>query len=404
MRECVVLVPGLFGFGSFGKDQRTPIAYFDRCIDVLLRERPSLKREDVHVHEPPPTGSLESRVESLFQRLLVIVGRESLRGERLPLTIHLIGHSTGGVDVRLLTNDRYYWTGMDEELRAQVIANIGTVVTISAPLHGTPIARDLRWIFDLIVDGLSLWQILDRADTGGRRSAATSALLSLCGWLSSRVCTNGPVLEFIAGMDQAAAREIQAFRSWILTDCSLIGDLTPESMRHVNGPLEGHDHHDMKHFVTVAPPPGGIAFDDLLRCALYRLCYWGASSGSFVPDEWPDPGWYAKHADQVDDVPLANDGVVPVSSQFLRQPRHSRHDGQGPLNPCEIVFADHLDVPGHFDGRRNTTAFKSGAAFGHVDHEAVWKSVARALRAPGTPASQSAPSVTLPAAPGFSPS
>jgi triacylglycerol lipase len=65
--------------------------------------------------------------------------------------------------------------------------------------------------------------------------------------------------------------------------------------------------------------------------------------------------------------PQANDGIVPASSQTLTG------------HAARVVLADHLDVVGHFEGRGNTTLFKSGAGFGRREFTELWRFVAEAL-------------------------
>lgn len=63
----------------------------------------------------------------------------------------------------------------------------------------------------------------------------------------------------------------------------------------------------------------------------------------------------------VEDAPRANDGIVPASSQTLA--RHA----------ARIMLGDHLDVVGHFEWRKNTTLFKSGAGFPRRVFEELWR-------------------------------
>ncbi len=106
--DQVLLVPGFFGFGSFGREGRPHIIYFDHVIKAMVAARPELSGR-IHVHEPPPMGSLAARVRTLQDAVLQRLGGALLRGEtrgRGP-RIHIIGHSTGGLDARLLANPRY---------------------------------------------------------------------------------------------------------------------------------------------------------------------------------------------------------------------------------------------------------------------------------------------------------
>lgn len=384
--ETVLLVPGLFGFGTFGNArQRKPISYFDRVIDVIERVA-KIPRSHILVHEPPPTGSLESRAATLFEKMLAVLGDQLLQGDT-DSRLHLVGHSTGGIDVRLVTNTSFCWPGLDEKLREKVLERVGTVVTVSAPLYGTPIARKLRRGFKLLLDALSLWTVLDDDPARSRKGKALPvALLAVAGLLSRRMSVNGPALGLAAGVDEETARQIARFRNKILADSSLIHDLSPEGMREVNRHLDGHDHANMKHVVTVAPRPRRLAFDDLARRTIYRMCYEATADDRFMPADNPNPAWFASHTSAVELCPRANDGVVPSSSQFLR------NASGAPINPVYVVLADHLDVVGHFDGKQNTTAFKSEADFDEGEHELVWSMIAQLL---GTPAAAGLPAANI---------
>src|SRR5262245_51385438 len=104
-RDAVVLVPGLFGFGSFGEGENQ-IRYFDQVVANIARFTGLDERRFV-VHEPGPAEPLAWRVRSLHDHVTQVLAAGLPAGpvER----VHLIGHSTGGVDVRLLMNERYAW-------------------------------------------------------------------------------------------------------------------------------------------------------------------------------------------------------------------------------------------------------------------------------------------------------
>src|SRR5439155_7471117 len=128
--DAVVLVPGLFGFDSFGGGEER-ISYFDRVVDRLAK-RTEMRRNRFCVHKPAPTGPLWVRVASLYKRVLEILS--SAPDGRPVDRVHLLGHSTGGVDIRLLTNTKYLWPGgQTGKERATWLARVASVIPISAP-------------------------------------------------------------------------------------------------------------------------------------------------------------------------------------------------------------------------------------------------------------------------------
>src|SRR5262245_36168565 len=86
----IVLVPGFFGFGSLGQ-----LTYFVGVRESLERAF-SAQGLDVDVVEVPtlPTASIRHRAA----RVLETLARVAASG---PGLIHIVGHSTGGLDARL---------------------------------------------------------------------------------------------------------------------------------------------------------------------------------------------------------------------------------------------------------------------------------------------------------------
>ena len=375
--DHVLLVPGFFGFGSFGRPGGPRIVYFDRVMKALVSARREL-RGRIHVHEPPPIGSLEARVRSLQDALLQLLGGALLRGEsrRGHPRIHVIGHSTGGLDARLLLNPRYHFKGEDPALRERLAESVGTVVTLSAPHHGTPIASSLvHGLSHLLLEGMSLATILAAAGQLRRRLGlpGLSFLMTLFETVAPRRNVNAPAIALLAGMDEETARQIARFRGMVMSDTRLLHDLAPERMAQLNARIGEGDLERLVQIVTVAPRPtlrGGL--HGLDRRAAYALCYAATASKAFRPDRFPDGPWIAARTRgteraAVEDAPRANDGIVPASSQTLTG------------SAARLVLADHLDVIGHFEWRWNTTIFKSGAGFGRREFMALWRFVAEAL-------------------------
>jgi len=140
--HVVFLVPGLLGFENF-----STFAYFEDRVVASLRAalEQSWKQPAAVVAVPiPPTASLRLRQEMLVQTIARRL--EALEKERSEFRhIHLIGHSTGGVDANLLTDDRALgdrpWSELDARAPS-LIRRIRSVVSIASPHQGACITRD----------------------------------------------------------------------------------------------------------------------------------------------------------------------------------------------------------------------------------------------------------------------
>src|SRR5688572_20874342 len=86
----ILLVPGFFGFGSFGD-----LAYFHGVKDLLERsfEQESLSVRVIEV-STLPTASIRVRAARVQEALTRIAAEADG-------PIHIVGHSTGGLDARL---------------------------------------------------------------------------------------------------------------------------------------------------------------------------------------------------------------------------------------------------------------------------------------------------------------
>src|SRR5262245_11098916 len=168
-RPQVFLVPGFFGFTSLGA-----VSYFHRVRETLARAL-AAHRVDAEIIEcrTRPTGSLRRRAARLFDDVTAAGGNGP---------IHFVGHSTGGLDVRLLVSPEISVTRSGAE--EQVGARTRSVISISTPHHGTPLAN-----FFTTVQGRRLLQTLAvLATTGAGRNAlaASGHLVSLLSRIDSR--------------------------------------------------------------------------------------------------------------------------------------------------------------------------------------------------------------------------
>ena len=261
--DTVLFIPGFFGFGSFGEVNSPFIEYFARVQEALLRTLPSKVR--FLVHEPPPTGALDERVRSLHATFLKTEGR-----------VHLVGHSAGGLDARLFANARY------NSPAKPLFERLGTVITLSAPFHGTPLARRLLLGADLAMPGLWFASIL-ASRRKLRLAGQAGALYRLFKKLALRKTT--PTDDFIAafaGVDDGTAQQVKRFLREVSRDHPLVADMIPESMTSLHREIAAFDFPRIHSFVTVSPKPGWGPRDALalatapaqrlLYDATYALC------------------------------------------------------------------------------------------------------------------------------------
>lgn len=388
-RDTVVLVPGLFGFGRFGKPPHA-INYFDQ-VSARITEYTGWPQERIVVHEPPPTGALVWRVRSLYERIRTLID-EGLPSGASAGTIHLVGHSTGGCDIRLLLNEHYNWPDSPTaQERARFIARIGAVVTLSSPLQGTPIARRLRGAMEAGIPALFVLSILGKQGKQVRlRAQFTGAARMVLQTARSQSVNEGLQSLVRATLPDETVEDVTAFLDKIVVDHELIHDLTVFAMHRLNDTIAGGDRKPLRCYVSAAPAPRPTSV--LLQATPLRALQSALYSFSYA-NTCPDPRQHPAETapfpkgDWIDDKPpaslgleseYASDGVVTASSQTV--------DGTA----AGIVLGDHLDVVGHFASRRfnGVTAFRSSAGFDDERFDALWKAISADLLAA---AAQAAP-------------
>lgn len=376
--DVVVLVPGFLGFSRFGG-----FYYFaDRLVAVL---RANLE-EQVGYTVPVvpctilPTHALAERQRGLLDYLGTLCSK--LSGvER----IHLVGHSTGGVDAQLLACttaiDGKAWSKED----AKVIKRIGSVVTISAPHYGTGLAesRLARW--------------------GENPLLHPTALLPEAATLLRLLLLVPRDLAAVAGIGLAAPNDVLRFLWQVARHRELIADLRPARMEKLRARLEPEPAVPLTCFVTgTVPRDDGDRPSDPFFQDLYGLTRDGVASASPVVARCERllrhalrsrPQLVIRSATSRIPAPIdlgLNDGVVNSARQVVDPGDASQLGG--------FVVADHADVLGHYDrqdalidGREyNAGLFHSGAGFGDDEffelHRRVGAAILAAIREADRPA------------------
>jgi hypothetical protein len=358
----VVLIPGFFGFVNFGR-----LMYFAHVREVLASE---LERRGVqavmHRVRMPPTASMDVRSAALQSYLA-----DAIPDDGTPL--HLIGHSTGGVDARLLLS-----------LEASPYAErVQSAVTVASPHRGTPLAT----FFDSIL-GQQLLRVLSLATVTVLRDgrlpmsviARTVAALARAGLPRGRLEAVFDHLEaeLVGRLPEQEQESVTKFFHEVGQDQGLLPQLTPAAMRGLNASASDRPSVRYGCVVAMSPRPSvrrrirlGAKVGDHATYALYSFLHQRTRDDDAAP--------FDATSAQLDilrrglgGLPSAgdSDGIVPVWSQV-----HG--------HVVAAVRGDHLDVVGHFDDERHEPPhhdwLTTGSGFNRAAFENVWSSVASFL-------------------------
>ena len=369
MSGRIYLVPGFFGFTNLGE-----LRYFGH-VHRFLGETCRRFGLDVQVHavHTPPTSSLRTRAA----RLLDAIAATARPGDG---ALHLVGHSSGGLDVRLLLSPGVSLpTTLDVD---RVVARVRTAVTVAAPHHGTPVAS-----FFASLLGQQLLQLLSLTTIyvlrfGHPPIAVLLKLGAAFARLDRRLGVNSALLDQLFGQllgDFSARRRrvIGRLLEDVRADQALLTQLTPEGMDVFNASTRIRPGVRYGCVVTQARPPGvrstmAAGLDPTAQAshAVYQGLYRLAGRSARIRWTAPTPTQARALARAYGAVPdpTANDGLVPTLSQLWGDVIHA-------------VRGDHLDVVGHFDDPAHDPPhfdwLATGTGFARADFEALWTAVAR---------------------------
>jgi hypothetical protein len=341
MRHRLYLTPGMFGFGTLATYD-----YFAHVDRAMRRRFDDAGVElETHVADVAPTASIRRRAARLAD-LVAATARDD-RGETGP--IHLLGHSTGGLDARLVVSpsarlplpaERFVW-----------LPRVRSVTTMSTPHYGTPLAsffatvsgqRMLYAVSALTFIALSL---------GAPPLAAASALVVAIGQLDRAVLgMELAVLDrttdaLLRALEPASSREVRDYLDAITKDQGAVIQLTPEAMDLFQAGVEDRPDVTYQCSVAMAPPPTARKLAGTL------MSPWRAVSSTLFTTLYGITSRFDEH------YPCSNDGDHEALVRgFGSLPTMRANDGVVPTRSQvwgKVVWAgaaDHLDVLGHFLG------------------------------------------------------
>jgi triacylglycerol lipase len=362
----VLLVPGFFGFGSLGE-----IAYFAGIRPLIERcfERAGV---EVQISEVAtlPTASIRLRAARVRDALAEIVARADG-------PIHIVGHSTGGLDARLAIAPT---ASLPAKLEFTAYDRVRTLVTVCCSHFGSPVATFFsgwfgRWLLRVSAR-YAIWAL-----SRGRLPLAFALRFGywLLGfWRPFRKAPNTfdeLFAKLMRNLSDERRGELVQFLSAVSEDEALVFQLTPAGCDLLNA-CTAEPNLRYGSVVARAPRPRwreflrdfGDPYAQLVYpfyAFLYRLA--ARHEARWIPEAVGSQrerllecfGELPSHRD--------NDGISPTNSQLWGELVHA-------------TTADHLDVMGHFgSGEPDAPAgdwLPSHSGFDATHFDRLWSDVA----------------------------
>lgn len=333
----VYLIPGMFGFGRLAG-----VDYFHHVRRALTeRFAAAGERLVTEVVPSPPTSSLRHRA-----RILAKAVQHTLRDDSGP--IHLVGHSTGGLDARLVLSPS---TSLGlERSDLEWTERVNAAVSMNTPHYGTPLAGYFSTVSGTrMLYVLSLLTVITLS-FGEPSFAIFSRLLAGLGGVDSLLGGDLRLVRRVTDimlrvLDRRGRAEVLRYLHKVRIDQGGIIQIMPEAIDLLNAATVDNPHVRYGCMVSAAPAPIEMKFAKRLfspyaatTAAIYSTIYHITSQRPRVyPYAIPTPQqldhfrWgFGFSIDE-----RASDGIVPTLSMLW-----------GELIWCGQ--ADHLDILGHF--------------------------------------------------------
>ncbi|HET8933083.1 MAG TPA: hypothetical protein VFN67_06585 [Polyangiales bacterium] len=362
----MILIPGFFAFAGIGD-----LKYW-HGVDTVLLQAFSRLGLDVDILEitTQPTASIRFRAARVLEAIDHVASRDDG-------PIHLIGHSTGGLDARLAISPH---ASLATQVNPKVVERVESIVTVACPHYGTPLAATfgsvmgqplLRWLSSSAIVGLE------------RGKLPLSTLIALGGVLMRMDDVLGLrhtvfdqlYAQLFREFTDARREALIAFLRDVSQDRALIVQLTPDSLDLFNA-TTGEPQVAYGSVVTRGRRPNLKNAVGNLRDAYAQALYaaytalWTISSFSkdrYFPELTPHQRNALVQGFGTLPEPSDNDGMSPTLSQVWGEVVH-------------VADADHLDVMGQYGDMLgpgiHADWLPSGSGFDAVRFAQLWYDVA----------------------------
>jgi hypothetical protein len=332
----------MFGFGRLASYDY--FGHVERALSKRVHDAGAEVR--TYVLDSSPTASIRRRAVRLAETIASTCDLPNVDGG----PIHLVGHSTGGLDARLVVAPGVSLAASAPNLEWR--SRLASVTTINAPHFGTPLAaffttvsgqRVLRTLSALTVIALSV---------GAPPLSVVSALVAAFGRVDRALGLEIGVLDrateaLLQRLDDVRSREVRSYIDAMKDDNGAMVQLMPEAMDLFEAGIQDPPDVVCQSTASMAPPPSPqtvlravVRPQNALSEAMFAILH-GITSRDDASYPCAPPAMAAENEKVLlsafDAIPgsRSSDGVVPIRSQVWGKLVWAGH-------------GDHLDVLGHF--------------------------------------------------------
>jgi len=391
MNRHVFLIPGFFGFANLG--DFTYWGHVHRELTELLEaaDMPAT----IHSVKSLPTASLRKRTRALVETIAAAVANEDA-------IVHLVGHSTGGLDARLLLTPA---VDLDTELDVEAYARrVRSAVSVATPHHGAPIAsffssllgRQLLRLLSILTMTtlrvgevpLTIW-----AEVAGL-FALPHPLAGAAGTLATQLYR-----QLLARFDDDTGRQVRDLLAEVEHDQSLLTQLTNESMDLFNAAAGNREGVLYGSVVTRARAPevanlleiGAKPADQAQHAIYFALSHLATGYDYPEPDAQARRALIERRRHRTDSLPALGSMHCGGGRRSSRRHRPLQWRRQRPTRPAPLRLVDDLQqlpvrrVPrrvaagGRVPGRGRRLSI-GGTGLNRIEPPSVTKRVGQEIR------------------------
>jgi len=366
----VLLIPGFFGFGKFGE-----LSYFSGVKEAIETAFESLGLA-VTVTEVPtlPMASIRFRAALVLETLAAVASRADG-------PIHLVGHSTGGLDARLAIAPT---ASLPSKVEFDAYDRVKSLVTVCTPHYGTPVATYFtRPVGRFLIRTIGRYLIFML-----ERGRVPLKLLLRLGYFVVRA--RDPFRKrrntfdylydkLLSDLSEPRILELATFLKAVVKDQSLLFQLTPAGC-------------DLLNACTADPK---IAYASVVARATppsFRNA-WRSLRDLYAQLMFPVYAFLHRAArrDELGNPPLTQAQLAELAAEGAPVPVRTDSDGMVPTlsqvwgKVLYFAEADHLDVVGQYGLSTQAAAtgdwIPSYSPFGHEQFVELWRRVVQFIAA-----------------------